>query len=438
MLSYCNAFTALKTTDVASLKNFMDSNQISGISTPDNSTIVFNLTQPASDFVNLLAMFFTAAAPVEYENYLPDSSGLHNNLLSDGPYAVTTYTPNTEIVLTKNPAWSQASDPIHHQYVDEIMVKEGFTDTAVQEEQTTGSVDLNWDTTVPTASLAGLESPWDPRWASSPARHEPVSGVQPAEPQRKRRPAERQGSPGAGVRHRQVALGKIYGGASLNTPLNQIIPPGQIGYQESNPYPTPGNQGDPAKCKSLLAAAGVSNLTLKDVYRTSGHHPAVFQEVQKDLTACGVTVVGEIATSGGDYYAHYMENPTAAKTGVWDISEPGWVPDWYGNNGRTIIEPLFDGRSYGPNSTDYGDYNNATVNSDIDKALAATSLTQSASFWHEADVQIMADAAIIPFQTQSTPIFRSSRVHNALFKPLCECYDVTQVGCRRSVSRLKL
>ena len=94
---------------------------------------------------------------------------------------------------------------------------------------------------------------------------------------------------------------------------------------------------------------------------------------------------------------------------MWDISEPGWVPDWYGNNGRTIIEPLFDGRSYGPNSTDYGDYNNATVNSDIDKALAATSLTQAASFWHEADVQIMADAAIIPFQTQSTPIFRSSR-----------------------------
>ncbi len=428
MLSYCDAFTALKTTDVASLKNFMDSNQISGISTPDSSTIVFNLTQPASDFVNLLAMFFTAAAPVEYENYLPDSSGLHSHLLSDGPYAVTTYTPNTLIVLTKNPAWSQSSDPIHHQYVNEIDVKEGLTDTAVQEEQTTGSVDLNWDTTVPTANLAGLESPWDPRLGVFPSPDtNPYLVFNLQSPNNSGALQKVQVRQALEYAIDKVALGKIYGGVSLNTPLNQIIPPGQIGYQEFNPYSTPGNQGDPTKCKSLLTAAGVSNLTLKDVYRTSGHHPAVFQEVQKDLTACGVTVVGEIATSGGDYYSHYMENPTAAKNGVWDISEPGWVPDWYGNNGRTIIEPLFDGRSYGPNSTDYGDYNNATVNSDIDKALAATSLTQAASFWHQADVQIMADAAIIPFQTQSTPIFHSSRVHNALFMPLCECYDVTQV-----------
>ena len=49
------------------------------------------------------------------------------------------------------------------------MVKEGLTDTAVQEEQTTGSVDLDWDTTVPTASLAGLESPWDPRLGVFPS-----------------------------------------------------------------------------------------------------------------------------------------------------------------------------------------------------------------------------------------------------------------------------
>jgi ABC-type transport system substrate-binding protein len=428
MSSYCNAFTALKTTDVASLKSFMDGNQISGISTPDSSTIVFNLTQPAGDFPNLLAMFFTAAAPVEYESYLPDSSGLHSHLLSDGPYAVTAYTPNTEIDLTKNPAWTQSSDPIHHQYVDKIVVKEGLTDTAVQEEQTTGSVDLNWDTTVPAANLAGLESPtWDPRLGVFPS-----PDTNPYEVFNLQSPNNNGALKNVKVRQAleyaidKVAMGKIYGGASLETPLNQIIPPGQIGYQESNPYPTPGNQGDPAKCKSLLAAAGVSKLTLKDVYRTSGHHPAIFQEVQKDFAACGVTVVGEIATSGGDYYAHYVENPTAAKNGVWDISEPGWVPDWYGNNGRTIIEPLFDGRSYGPNSTDYGDYNSATVNSLIDQALAASSLTQAGSFWHQADVQIMADAAIIPFKTESTPIFHSSRVHNALFMPLCQCYDVTQ------------
>jgi hypothetical protein len=39
----------------------------------------------------------------------------------------------------------------------------------------------------------------------------------------------------------------------------------------------------------------------------------------------------------------------------------------------------------------------------------------------------MADAAIIPFQTQYVPIFRGSRVHNAIYQPLSTMYDLTQV-----------
>ena len=111
---------------------------------------------------------------------------------------------------------------------------------------------------------------------------------------------------------------------------------------------------------------------------------------------------------------------------MWDISEPGWVPDWFGNNGRAVIEPLFDGRTYGPNSVDYGDYNNPAVNALIDKALVASDETTAGRLWHQADVLIMRDAAIVPFQTQQTAIFHSSRVHNAIYLPFSQNYDVTQ------------
>jgi peptide/nickel transport system substrate-binding protein len=96
----------------------------------------------------------------------------------------------------------------------------------------------------------------------------------------------------------------------------------------------------------------------------------VAQSIQADLKACGITD-RLIPVSQGDYYSKYLDSPQAAARGVWDISEPGWVPDWYGNNGRAIVEPLFDGRTYGPNSVNYGDYNNPAVNALIDKALAA-------------------------------------------------------------------
>ena len=225
----------------------------------------------------------------------------------------------------------------------------------------------------------------------------------------------------------KVAMGQVYGGPALNTPLGQVIPPGNVGYQQIDPYATPDSKGDPAKCKSMLAAAGYPNgITLKDVYRNAGNHPAVAQAVQADLKACGITDK-LIPVNQGDYYGKYLNSPDAAKRGVWDLTEPGWVPDWYGNNGRAIVEPLFDGRGYGPNSVDYGDYDNPAVNALIDKALAAPDEDTAATYWHQADVQIMNDAAIVPFQTQKTALYRSSRVHNAIFQPFSQAYDVTQV-----------
>jgi ABC-type transport system substrate-binding protein len=427
-MDYCNAFGAVKATDAPSFKAFMDGHQISGIQTPDSSTIVFTLTQPASDFLNILALPFSSAAPVEYEAYVPDSNDLHNHELSDGPYAITKYTANTEIDLARNSAWTQSSDPVHHQYVASIVVKEGLTATAVQQELEAGTANLQWDTSVPTADLSRLMSPWDNRMGIFPSPDTNpylIFNLQ----------STNNNGALKNVKVRQAleyaidkeAMVKIYGGNALDTPLDQVIPPGQVGYQQFDLYPTPNHQGDPAKCKSLLQAAGVSNLTFKDVYRSTGHHPDIFAEVQKDFAACGVTVQGVIATTGGDYYGHYLDNPTAAKTGVWDISEPGWVPDWYGNNGRSILEPLFDGRTYGPNSTDYPDYNSPTVNALIDQALQAPTVAQAATFWHQADLQVMKDAPFIPFKTESTPLYHSSQVHNALFMPLAIAYDPTQI-----------
>jgi peptide/nickel transport system substrate-binding protein len=67
------------------------------------------------------------------------------------------------------------------------------------------------------------------------------------------------------------------------------------------------------------------------------------------------------------------------------------------------------------------------VNGLIDRALRTTDEKQAGDLWHQADVQIMKDAAIVPFQTQKTALFRSTRVHNAIFLPFSQAYDLTQV-----------
>jgi peptide/nickel transport system substrate-binding protein len=432
MRSYCDGFAKVGQ-DAASIKGYIQSHDVAGLRATDARTLVVRLLRPTSDFSNILAMPFASAAPVEYLSYVPDSNAFRQHTISDGPYQITTYQAGKEIDLARNPAWQQASDPIRHQYVDRIQITEGQDQGPVQQQIQAGTADMEWDTQVPIANVPRLQSSEDARLGTFP-----TLATNPYVVFNLQSPSNNRALQNVKVRQaleyavNKVAVGQVYGGPSLNTPLNQVVPPGNIGYQQFDPYPTAGNRGDPATCKQLLAKAGYPNgLVLTDVARNAGNHPAVAQSVQASLRQCGVTTK-IIPVSQADYYGKYLNNPAAARRGVWDISEPGWDPDWFGNNGRAIIEPLFDGRTYGPNSTDYGDYDNAKVDTLIDRALSATDQQASASLWHAAGVQIMRDAAIIPIETQRLPLFHSSRVQNAIYSPFSENFDVTNLWLSES------
>jgi len=407
---------------------------VSGIQTPDPSTIIFTLTEPAVDFNSILALPFASAAPVEYLKYTPLAPG--DVLYSDGPYYISTYNIGHEIILNHNPTWSQSTDPLRHQYVNEIDIKVDLAGSAasteVQQDMQAGTADLAWNTIVPTSDIRGFETPmWNPQFGTfpQPGATNPyvVFNVQSAH----------NGGALGNVKVRQaleyavdkVAMGKIYGGASLNQPLNQVFGPGAQGYVQFNDYPTKNNQGDPGKCKSLLKAAGYANgLTLTDYYRNNGNHPAVFQQLQSDFGKCGVTVVGTPIANG--YYGGSgigVTTPDALKSAKWDITEPGWGPDWYSpTNGRSILPDILDGALSFPGA-DWGGYDDPAVDALVTQAEAAKTVSDAASLWHQADVKAMADAPFIPIQTQLFPIFRSSRVHNALFMPLSQSYDYTQL-----------
>jgi peptide/nickel transport system substrate-binding protein len=228
----------------------------------------------------------------------------------------------------------------------------------------------------------------------------------------------------------KTADSQIYGGALVSKPLDQAVPGGSIGTVSGyNPYPTPGDNGDPAKAKSLLGKAGYQpgQITLKLVYRTNSVHPQVAQTDQQALVAAGFNVQLIPVTPANTFYTKYLENPDASKAGAWDIAEPGWIPDWLGNNGRSVISPLFDGRTYGPNTQDYGNYNSPIVNGYIDKALSATTTDAATSAWQAAAKQVMADAAIVPMGAQKTAVYHSSRVANCQFVFFTQNCDITNV-----------
>ncbi len=423
-MDYCEPMLKIAGT-AAAIAGYISSHDISGITTQGSDTVVFKLTQPASDFLNILALPFASPAPQEYLQYVPDDATFQQHVISDGPYAITSYDAAKSITLDRNPAWDASTDSVRKAYVDHIKVTEGLDQNGVQQQIAAGTGDMQWDEVTPTADLGGLLQSKDPRLVIGPSgllNPYIVFNFQ---------------SPNAAVKNLKVrqaieyaidkvAIAQFYGGISINKPVAQVMTPGNAGYQQFDLYPTPDNKGDPAKAKSLLADAGYPNgLTLHMVYRTSGNHPKNAQSYQADLAKIGITLKLQ-PVPPADFYTKYLESADASKRGVWDIADPGWQPDWYGNNGRTMISPLFDGRTYGPGTTDYGDYNSDAVNSDIDQALSAAP-ADAGKFWHMADMQIMQDAAIVPVLDQQAPVFHSSRLQNFIYFPFSTNGDVTNL-----------
>jgi ABC-type transport system substrate-binding protein len=424
---YCEPMLNMSTSTAAAIANYINTHDISGVTTSGSDTLKINLTQAASDFLYIMALPFASAAPQEYLQYVPGDDTFNQHVISDGPYSITHYDPNKEIDLDRNPAWSASSDPLRAAYVDHIRVTEGLDANAVQQQLAAGTGDWAFDTSPQAADLAQALQSKDPRLQiGPPSTFSPyiVFNLQ---------------SPNAGgavqklaVRQaieyaiNKTAIAQLYGGLSINQIATQILAPADAGYQKFDLYPDNAGQGDTAKAQSVLQAAGLSNLTLKMVYRTSGRHPKVAQSIQADLAKIGITLT-LVPVPPAQFYTKYLESADASKRGVWDIAGPGWVPDWFGNNGRAIIQPLFDGRTYGPGTTDYGDYNSDTVNSLIDRALAATSQTDANNLWHQTDMQIMQDAAVVPLLNQESPIFHSTRVQNFIDMDFWQNGDPTNV-----------
>jgi peptide/nickel transport system substrate-binding protein len=431
MSEWCDRFAQVAGT-VPAIEEFVSGNEITGVQAPNDSTFVVQLIEPAADFLYLVLMNFCSPQPVEYLEYLPDGPEFRANTISNGPYRITSYVPAREMHLGRNPAWIPESDPLRPAYVDSMRIVMGIAAQSVQQQLEAGSADISWDQAPPTADVARLIAGADPNLVIGPEGENYI--VMLYMPINVRSNNQNGAFKKLEVRQAlqyaidKVAVVQVNGGPQIAVPAPQAVVSTAAGYRPGfDPYATPESRGDSVRARQLLASAGYPNgLPIKLLYRTGGIQPLIAQTVQASLTSAGFQVE-MIPSTGSDFYANYLQNPENAQRGVWDIAVAGWFPDWYGNNGRTVIEALFDGRNIGPNSVNYGGYNNPEVNGLIDQALAAATEQESYDFWSQAATRIIEDAGMVPLVQYKQVTYHSSRVRNCIFSLLSLNCDVTQL-----------
>jgi peptide/nickel transport system substrate-binding protein len=436
MARYCDQFARVPGT-VPAIREFVTTRDLEGVRAPDDSTVVFRLQAPAADFLNLVAMPFASPIPAEYLDHLPDSPEFRQHTLSNGPYRIARYVQNREILLERNPVWDAGTDPIRPAYVDGIRVRLGMDAQLQQLQIEAGTADLSFGETVPPAELASLLAIDDPTvWLSPPDdaygsfQYLVLNHVG-------------QNNAGAlkrlGVRRAiavavdKAAIVQLFGGPRVARPLRQATVSSAAGYRRgADQYVTPDDRGDPAAARTLLAESGYpAGISLRLAYSTWAGYPLAAQALQASLKRAGFDV-HLLPFTTADFFGRILTNPENARRGEWDLALTGWVPDWFGEiNGRSVIQPLFDGRHFGQNTMNYGGYQNHEVDAAIDRAIAAPSAERAEQAWSEAARRVMDDVALVPLIEDKAAFARSRRVRNctwAVFGLNCDLASVWLAG----------
>ena len=425
--AFCDGFSKVGTTAPA-IAAYMNKTPLPGVVAKDDSTVVFKLVHPAAFFTDMLTMSAFSGAPVEYNQYVPASSQLAQHTISDGPYKIDSYVPTKSLDYSRNPAWDAATDTVRKAYVDKIAVNMTLTQDSVQQQLQTNSpsADMAWDTFPPPNQVPALKAKGDPNLVISPSSSSnPYIIFNTVSPNNNKALANVKVRQALSYAINRANIIQVLGGPTLNEPLSQVLPSVILGgTPKYDLYPY-----DAAKAKQMLAAAGFPNgFTLKFLYRNQSQGSSkAFATIQQDLKAAGITVQG-VPSPNADFYTKYLQVPTVAKRGVWDLSLAGWGADWPGNSAISYFKPLFSGEpSFPPNGSNFGFYNSTTTNQLIEAAVQTTTEEAAKAAWAKVDHQVMADVAIFPITNVRTANYHAAQVHNTVYIDQLQQFDPANV-----------
>ncbi|MDR1428405.1 MAG: ABC transporter substrate-binding protein [Bifidobacteriaceae bacterium] len=400
---------------------------ITGIATPDDTTVVFTLNERASDFIFMLSLANASPVPVEALEYEPDSPDYRSNYISSGPYTVDEYVPDNHLFLKRNEAWVAESDPLRAANVDRIEITFGVTpDNAIQQIRS-DDADVTMGISPTAAQIAQFQGADKDRVLTFPPGSTFFLWINSISDNNDGALQDVEVRKALQYAVNKASLVQQLGGTDLGEPAIGIFGSGVVGYSSNDLYPTDGSAGDPAKTRELLDAAGIGQLPLKLAYRADNAvEPSMAQIIQENLAQAGVDVE-LVPIPGSDFYPNFMMQHENGAEGAWDLALCGWSPDWAGGAARSVFQPQFTYDGLTEQGYNYVDYDSATANDLAAQALSAATIEESAELWAQVSDSVMADAPVLPLYTKTVALFYGPSVGNFQVFALSEAGDWTNL-----------
>jgi peptide/nickel transport system substrate-binding protein len=374
----------------------------SGITAPDPTTLVIQLTHPEGVLADGEALALPCTVPIpesyasKYDKGATSTYGMHQ--VFTGPFMIkgadsgtvpaAGYTPNKILDLVRNPSWSQATDPVHTPHLNEIQIKEGYTTDVAARDILTGSDEVSGDWAAPPPAIAKqylqskasqfhVESSQSVRYIAMDPKTPPFGNIN--------------------VRKAIIAVTNrnalilTRGGPYIGIPATHFLPPGMQGFDTAGGNAGPGYDfyanpnGNLALAESYMKKAG---------YSSGKYSGAPLLMVADDASPAKETAEAfatQIAQLG--FKVNLQEVPHATMYSKFcqvPKSQPplcpnlAWGKDFF--NSQSMIAPLFDGQNIASSgNTNTAQLNDPKINAEITAAEQLTDPTAASAAWGNLD-----------------------------------------------------
>ncbi|MDB6453094.1 peptide ABC transporter substrate-binding protein [Falsirhodobacter sp. 20TX0035] len=354
-----------------------------GVRVIDDKTLEITLNSPTPYFIELLT--HQAALPLHQKSVeeFGDQFTRPENFVTNGAYKLESFTPNSQLVMVKNPEYYNA-DQVTIDRVNWIPFEDR---SACMRRFEAGEVQTCTD--VPAEQMDYVKANLADSLRIAPylgTYYLPVKGAE--------------GSPLKDARVRKaisMAIDRdfiaeeVWAGTML--PSYKLVPPGianydgdavTVDYADEDLF----DREDDAK--ALLEEAGVApgSLTVELRYNTGENHKNTMAAIADMLTNIGINArLNEV--EGTTYFNYLRED------GPFDMARAGWVGDY--NDPQNFLMLYESGVAF-----NYSRWSNADYDAALDKAATTMDLGERAEILAGAEQTLLDDQAIIPILAYSS------------------------------------